>query len=292
MRTAITAEPEKEAIVATSMVDISATVVPQRKSKRRAQRKQDAEQSAAAPPTPEKVETLYLQQTVSSPPRKRPARRTPQPAQPVEADTVAALPAQASDNVCRYSVDLYTAKYCTLRNIVQWLLRFTIQDLGQSSAFSQAPSQHLACQLHELKPRRHSTSYTDRQGTPNGQRSKAIRRARHIHTTTAFLHAALCVGAGAHGPPCTLEQASQSTLRTTIQSGVCQQCVTSSSLSTWFWMAHSVACRGAASSTSVVCSGLHICMHPRCARHGKGAPVCLRRCCRSSLQRHACCSSA
>ena len=36
-----------------------------------------------------------------------------------------------------------------------------------------------ACCTSQLRWR----GYTDRQGTPNGQRSKAIRRARHIHAS-------------------------------------------------------------------------------------------------------------
>jgi hypothetical protein len=33
----------------------------------------------------------------------------------------------------------------------------------------------------------HSSFYTDRQDTPNGQQSKALRRARHIHTRMVYV---------------------------------------------------------------------------------------------------------
>ena len=58
--------------------------------------------------------------------------------------------------------------------------------------------------------------YTDRQGTPNGQRSKAIRRARHIHTS---MQTPTCMPVDRHHTRC------RSTTRIADKSHVQHKCV-------------------------------------------------------------------
>ena len=65
----------------------------------------------------------------------------------------------------------------SLQDAVQSMLEDT--DADGNSLTSVLTHATLVAGAHAASKR----AYTDRQGTPNGQRSEAIRRARHIHTS-------------------------------------------------------------------------------------------------------------